>query len=114
MRFPSRSRTSRFSDRRLIATAGNHFAHKSCAVKLHAYTLDSSDNCASALQQNLLFPQLLGIVSVFTRPHDKGSAPANQCCLHNPCSSVIESNAETRTDCSHSCRSRARASCWLG
>jgi hypothetical protein len=59
---PGRSRTSRFSGSRLIATAGIHFAHKSCAVKLHAYTLDSSGNLASALQQNTAFPQFLGIV----------------------------------------------------
>jgi hypothetical protein len=62
----SRSRASHFSDRRLIATAGNHFEHKSCAVKFHAYTLDSSGNLASALQQNKPFPQLLGI-TLFSR-----------------------------------------------
>jgi len=40
---------------RIIATASqSHFAHKSCAVKLHAYTLDSSCYDASAVQQWLL------------------------------------------------------------
>src|ERR1700719_343964 len=48
--------------RRFIATAGTHSEHKSCAVKLHAYTLDNSDDLASAVQQNMPFPQLLGIV----------------------------------------------------
>jgi hypothetical protein len=62
LRIPGQSRTSRFSDSRLIASAGRHFEHNSCAVKLHAYTLDSSSNLASALQQNMLFPQLSGIV----------------------------------------------------
>jgi hypothetical protein len=62
VRIPDRSRTSRFSDSRLIAIAGIHFEHKSCAVKFHAYTLDSSGNLASALQQDMPFPQLLGIV----------------------------------------------------
>ena len=50
------------SDRRIIAAAGTHFAHKSCAVKLHAYTLDSSAYLASALQQICLSRQLWGIV----------------------------------------------------
>jgi hypothetical protein len=59
---PSRSRISHVSGRRLIATAGTHFEHKSCAVKLHAYTLDKSDNSASALQQNMPFPEQLGII----------------------------------------------------
>jgi hypothetical protein len=54
---PSQSQTSRFSGKRLIAHANIHFAHNSCAVKLHAYSLDSSGDLASALQQNLLFPQ---------------------------------------------------------
>ena len=45
------------SGRRAIAPAGSYLEHKSCAVKLHAYTLDSSIICASALQQKLLFPQ---------------------------------------------------------
>jgi hypothetical protein len=53
---PDRSRISRCSDNRFIAAAVIHFAHKSCAVKRHAYTLDSSANLASALQQNMLFP----------------------------------------------------------
>jgi hypothetical protein len=51
---------SRFPGRRLIAHADIHFAHNSWAVKLHAYTLDSSWNLASALQQKLLFPQPAG------------------------------------------------------
>jgi hypothetical protein len=71
---PGRSQTSRFYDSRAIATAGVHFEHKSCAVKLHAYTLDSSGNLASALQQNMPFPQLLGIVLFSRSRHDKGSA----------------------------------------
>jgi hypothetical protein len=62
VKIPSRSRASRFSGKRLIAVAGIHFEHKSCAVKRHAYTLDSSVDLASALQQNMLFSQLLGIV----------------------------------------------------
>jgi hypothetical protein len=43
-------------------------ALKSCAVKLHAYTLDSSIKCASALQQKLIFPQATGNRSVFGLP----------------------------------------------
>jgi hypothetical protein len=54
---PKLSRTSRFSGKRLIAHANIHFAHNSWAVKFHAYSLDSSLNLASALQQKLLFPQ---------------------------------------------------------
>jgi hypothetical protein len=54
---PSRSQASRFSGKRLIAHAHIHFAHNSCAVKVHAYSLDNSCNLASALQQKLLFPQ---------------------------------------------------------
>src|SRR5258707_10866187 len=57
-----------------------HFEHKSCAVKLHAYTLDSSCNLASALQQNMPFPQPPRNCSVFAVQHDKGFAPANRCC----------------------------------
>jgi hypothetical protein len=60
--FAGRSRASRISGRRLIAAAWSHFEHKSCAVKLHAYTLDKSVNLASALQQNMVFPQLSGII----------------------------------------------------
>jgi hypothetical protein len=71
---PSRSRTSHFSDSRCIATADIYFEHKSCAVKLHAYTLDSSENLASALQQNMLFPQLFGIILFSLPQRDKGSA----------------------------------------
>jgi hypothetical protein len=51
---------SRFPGRRLIAHADIHFAHNSWAVKSHAYTLDSSWNLASALQQKLLFQQPVG------------------------------------------------------
>src|SRR6266478_1051404 len=79
LNIPSRSRISRFSGRRLIAAAGTHFEHKSCAVKLHAYTLDSSCNLASALQQNMPFPQPPRNCSVFAVQHDKGFAPANRC-----------------------------------
>jgi hypothetical protein len=75
---PSRSQFSHFYDSRIIATAETHSEHKSCAVKLHAYTLDSSGNCASALQQNKPFPQLLGIALSSLSQHDKGSALANQ------------------------------------
>jgi hypothetical protein len=92
---PGRSRFSHFYDRRIIATAGTHSEHKSCAVKLHAYTLDSSINLASALQQNVLFPQLSGIVLSSRSQHDKGSAPATDASFINPESAVIESNAET-------------------
>jgi hypothetical protein len=72
-----------------------HSEHKSCAVKLHAYTLDSSCNLASALQQNKLFPQLSGIILFLLPEHDMGSAPANQTIPHQPKSSLFESNAET-------------------
>jgi hypothetical protein len=44
-----------FSGGSIVATVHFHFEHKSWAVKLHAYTLDSSGDLASALQQNLLF-----------------------------------------------------------
>ena len=82
MGIPGRSRAARFSDRRLIATAGTHFEHKSCAVKSYAYTLDSSTNLASALQQNRLFPQLAGIALFSLPEHDMGSAVVD--CLHQP------------------------------
>jgi hypothetical protein len=63
------------------AAAGANLEHKSCAVNLHAYTLDSSRYLASALQQNLLFAQPSGI-ALFLRPQrDKGSAPN---ALHQP------------------------------
>jgi hypothetical protein len=71
-----------------------YFEHKSCAVKLHAYTLDSSGNLASALQQNMLFPQLLVIVLFFAHRHDKGMRPArlvSSTANHQS----FESNAET-------------------
>jgi hypothetical protein len=61
-----------------------HFEHKSCAVKLHAYTLDNSCNLASALQQNKLFPQLSGIILFSLPEHDMGSAPAEPIILHQP------------------------------
>jgi hypothetical protein len=67
---------SRFSASRIIATAAAHSALKPWAVKLHAYTLDSSIKCASALQQKQVFPQLLGIALFLGRWHDKGCAPA--------------------------------------
>jgi hypothetical protein len=65
------------------------FEHKCCAVKLHAYTLDSPRDLASALQQNVPFPQLLvcvSRVSMIWAVHK----PTNQ-----PESEVISSNAET-------------------
>jgi hypothetical protein len=34
-----------------------YFEHNSCAVKLHAYTLDKSCDLASAVQHYLPFPQ---------------------------------------------------------
>src|SRR4051794_34665352 len=37
---------------RLIAPAMTYLAHNSCAVKRHAYSLDSSGNLSSAVQQN--------------------------------------------------------------
>jgi hypothetical protein len=61
-----------------------HFEHKSCAVKLHAYTLDSSRNLASALQQNKLFPQLSGIILFSLPEHDMGSAPPEPTSILNP------------------------------
>jgi hypothetical protein len=67
---------SRFSASRTIATAVAHTALKPWAVKLHAYSLDSSIKCASALQQKQVLPQLLGIVLFLGRWHDKGCAPA--------------------------------------
>ncbi|MCK1424763.1 hypothetical protein IVB14_12700 [Bradyrhizobium sp. 180] len=36
----------------LIAPAMIYLAHSSCAVKRHAYSLDSSANLSSAVQQN--------------------------------------------------------------
>jgi hypothetical protein len=39
------------STQRLIATAMIYLAHNSCAVKRHAYTLTSSANLSSAVQQ---------------------------------------------------------------
>jgi hypothetical protein len=36
----------------LIAPAMTYLAHNSCAVKRHAYSLDSSANLSSAVQQN--------------------------------------------------------------
>jgi hypothetical protein len=89
MNCAGRSQTSHFSGSRLIATAGNHFEHKSCAVKPHAYTLDSSCNLASALQQNKLFPQLLVIVLFFAHRHDKGMRPASPARFINGESPVI-------------------------
>jgi hypothetical protein len=41
--------------------AGIYFEHNSCAVKAFAYSLDSSSNLASALQQNVVFPQPQGL-----------------------------------------------------
>src|SRR5436190_10526418 len=38
-----------------IANAPTDLKHKSCAVKFDAYTLDSSPDLASALQQNVRF-----------------------------------------------------------
>jgi hypothetical protein len=61
-----------------------HFEHNSCAVKLHAYSLDSSCNLASAVQQNSAFPQLSGIVLFFVRWHDKGCAQAKYRFLDQP------------------------------
>src|SRR5262249_19169074 len=54
----------RFTRRRFIAPATTYFAHNSCAVKRHAYSLDSSMNLASAVQQNALSPNS-GKPSVF-------------------------------------------------
>jgi hypothetical protein len=90
-----RSQASRISGGRLIAAAASHFEHKSCAVKLHAYTLDSSINLASALQQNMPLPQLSGIILFWRatmiravrQPTDAGFIAT-----HSP---AIETNAET-------------------
>jgi hypothetical protein len=71
---PGRSRTARFIDGRIIAPP-MHFEHNSCAVKHHAYTLDSSMKCASALQQKLSFQQRAGIALFLSCRHDKGIAP---------------------------------------
>jgi hypothetical protein len=57
-----------------MAAAGIHFEHKSCAVKLHAYTLDNSANNASALQQKMPLPPLTESFC-FGEAHDKGCAP---------------------------------------
>jgi hypothetical protein len=65
--FPGRSRNSHRWGGGFIATVSAYCEHKSWAVKLLAYTLDRSIICASALQQKLLFPQVMGITlfSVF-------------------------------------------------
>ncbi|MBR1173784.1 MULTISPECIES: hypothetical protein [Bradyrhizobium] len=39
------------TQQRLIALAMIYLAHNSCAVKRHAYSLDSSANLSSAVQQ---------------------------------------------------------------
>jgi hypothetical protein len=65
MKIASRSQTSRFLTAGLIAAAGTYLEHKSCAVKPHAYTLDNSNNLASALQQDTGFPQLPGTALFF-------------------------------------------------
>ena len=70
-----RSRTSRRSVSHAIAADVVYSAHNSCAVKAHAYGLDISTIGASALQQNLLFPQLLGIALFLRIRHGKGCAP---------------------------------------
>src|SRR5258708_10470707 len=111
---PSRSRTSHFSDRRLIATAEIHFEHKSCTVKLHAYTLDSSGNLASALQQNKPCPERGGIIPFCSPSMIRAVRRPTNAASINPDSPVNKSNAETPTDCSHSCRSGARTSRGLG
>jgi hypothetical protein len=89
------SRASRCSRRRLIATAGIHFEHKSCAVKLLAYTLDSSVDLASALQQNTAFPQLPGIILFWRATVIRAvRQPANAGFIETG-SPAIETNAET-------------------
>jgi hypothetical protein len=67
-----------------IAITDAYFEHKSCAVNRHAYTLDSSDNLASALQQNMVFTQLSGIALFLRSQRDKGSAPAPNPSRHQP------------------------------
>src|ERR1700675_185826 len=106
--FPSRSRASRFSGRRLIATVRIHLAHKSCAVKLHAYSLDSSVNCASALQQNMLFPQLLESLCFYAFGMIWAVRRASPCSLIKPETPAIECNAEICADRRYSCRCRTR------
>jgi hypothetical protein len=59
--FPGRSRRSHGWGGGFIATVNAYFEHKSWAVKLLAYTLDRTIICASALQQKVLFPQVMGI-----------------------------------------------------
>jgi hypothetical protein len=93
--FPGRSRASRISGRRLIAAAGNHFEHKSCAVKLHAYTLDSSINLASALQQNMLFPQQSGFILFWRTAMIRAVRQPTNAGFIATHSSAIETDAET-------------------
>src|ERR1700675_1214200 len=95
MNSPSPSRISRFSGRRVIAAAGTYFEHKSCAVKLHAYTLDSSCDLASALQQNMPFPQPPRNCSVFAAQHDKGFAPAATSTANRPSLSPMPKSQRT-------------------
>src|SRR5258708_8424883 len=98
---PSRSRTSHFSDRRLIATAGIHFEHKSCAVKLHAYTLDSSGNLASALQQNKPCPERGGIIPFCSPSIIRAVCRPTNAPSINPDSPVTNPNTDTPTHRTH-------------
>src|SRR4030081_3791584 len=72
---PGRSQGSHHCGGRGIATVRAYCEHKSCAVKLHAYTLDSSIICASALQHKLLFPQPLVNARLLRIRHGKGWTP---------------------------------------
>jgi hypothetical protein len=78
-----------------LQPSGTHCEHKSCAVKLLAYTLDRSIICASALQQKPLFPQQLGIAlfSVFgmVRAVRRGQTPLSLI----PIRLYLSSNAQT-------------------
>jgi hypothetical protein len=92
---PGRSRASHFLAGASSRLPWTHFEHKSCAVKLHAYTLDSSVNLASALQQNMLFPQQSGIILFSRATMIRAVRQPTNAGFIAPDSPAIETNAET-------------------
>jgi hypothetical protein len=75
LRSPGRSRVSHFSDGRAIAPAAAYFEHKSCAVKLHAYTLDKSAILCKCSAARIGFPTDMAIPLALQARHGKGCAP---------------------------------------
>ncbi|MCK1619507.1 hypothetical protein IVA96_23605 [Bradyrhizobium sp. 159] len=59
----------------LIAPAMIHLAHNSCAVKRHAYSLDSFANLSSAVQQNAVAHKARK--PLFLRPCRARGMPSN-------------------------------------